>query len=142
MLETSNRPEQKAGMTYVGDRPSLTLPLRGPASLFTDPALLDFLRKEVEVESATVVTATAVPSNILFRLCTCFNSRVFGCSLSDFRFFAVPCPESRSEALRFVAEAGVEALPFLSVACSFFQLLERLARSIPTVSMSVDAKTL
>lgn len=56
--------------TYVGERPSLTVPLRETTELFVDPALLDFLRKVVEeaVASATVVTAAALPSNILFRL--------------------------------------------------------------------------
>lgn len=55
----------------------------------------------------------------------------------NFVLFTVPCPDSRSETLRLEAdlEAGAEdeALPFLSVACNFFQLLERLAVSIPRV---------
>lgn len=53
----------------------------------------------------------------------------------------MPSPDSRSEALRFEADLGadfeagveVEVLPFLSVACNFFQLLERLVVSIPRV---------
>lgn len=58
----------------------------------------------------------------------------------------MPCPESRSEALRFFAgdeiEVEVEVLPLLSVACSFFQLLERPFVSIPTYLISAKAKTL
>lgn len=65
----------------------------------------------------------------------CLISRVLGYSLSDFRFFTMPCPDSREDAFRFVAEVVFEALPFCSVACSFFQLLERLVRSIPKASM-------
>jgi len=54
----------------------------------------------------------------------------------------VPCPESRSEALRFFAdEVEVEELPLLSVACSFFQLLESPLVSIPNVLMPAKAKT-
>lgn len=60
--------EEKTCTTYVGERPSFTFPLRGPTSPFTEPALLDFLRRVVAVESETAVTATAAPSNILFRL--------------------------------------------------------------------------
>lgn len=71
---------------------------------------------------------------MFFRLSDALNGWFLVCSFSvDLCFFTVPCPESRSEALRFVPGV-VEVLAFFSVACNFFQLLERLVGSIPAVS--------
>lgn len=96
--------------------------------------VLGLLRKALDPESrSTESLAISVAPDILFRLVDGFNFRVFRFSLSvNLRFFAVPCPGSRSEALRLVAGVVAEAaFPFLSVACSFFQLLDKLVKSIP-----------
>lgn len=117
--------------------------MRDSVSDCTETPALDFLRKEGLIESASAVfTAISAPSDILFRLYGVIVSRVFVYSFPGFCFFTVPCPESRSEALRFFPGEEVEAEgAFLRVACSFFQLLERLFVSIPTVLMSAKAKT-
>lgn len=57
--------------------------------------------------------------------------RVLDWSFStNLRFFAETAPESRSAALRLTVDVPFAAALCLSVACSFFQLLERIDASI------------
>lgn len=71
------------------------------------------------------------PSNIFRFLDAVWEIRALDLSFSaNLRFFTEKSPESRSAALRLTVDVPFAAALCLSVACSFFQLLERAGASI------------
>ena len=71
------------------------------------------------------------PSNIFRFLDAVWEIRALDLSFSaNLRFFTEKSPESRSAALRLTVDVPFAAALCLSVACSFFQLLEKGVASI------------
>lgn len=117
--------------TYLGERPSFTFAFRDTVTVGADVAVLDLLRAAVGADSVAAALTVVDLSNIFRFLNVDWETRALDWSFStNFRFFTDPVPESRSAALRLTADVPVAAPLFLSVACSFFQLLERVVGSI------------
>lgn len=96
-----------------------------------DAAVLDRLRVVVAPSSVPAGVAVTGPSNIFRFLNVVWEIRVLDWSFStNLRFFTETSPESRSAALRLTVDVPFAAALCLSVACSFFQLLERVDASI------------
>ena len=121
-------------ITNLGERPSFTFAVRDTGTVGVDATVLDLRRTVVEPESVPSRPALADSSNILRFLKVLWEVRALDWSFStNLRFFTDTVAESRSAALRLTVDVLFTALPCLSVACSFFQLLERLVVSIPRV---------
>lgn len=119
-------------VAYLGERPSFTFAVRDTAgTVAADTTVLDLRRTVVEPESVPSGLALADPSNILRFLKVFGEARALDWSFStNLRFFTDPVAESRSAALRLTVDVPFTTLFCLSVACSFFQLLENFVASI------------
>lgn len=116
---------------YLGERPSFTFAFRDTVTVVADATVLDLLRSVVVLESAPAELALAGPSSILrFRDVAWVTRAWEGFLSTNFRFFTDPVPTSRSAALRLTVDVPAAGLLCLRVACSFFQLLERVVVSI------------
>lgn len=116
-------------MTNLGERPSFILAMGKSSFSGAVPTAAEFLR-EAESEAPQV----SPPSDILFFFVEwVWRSDFFVFGLSSlFLFFTAPFWDSRSEGLRFGAEAETLSF-FCNVPWSFFQLLERFFKSIPMI---------
>lgn len=110
--------------THVGERPSFSFPARELILGSAGTPALDFLR--VGEAGVLEAVASSVLSDILLRLRGSLSRVVVVLGFSVLRFFTVASP-SRSEDLRLID------VSFFKVACSFFQLLERLVLSMVTM---------
>lgn len=119
------------GDAYLGERPSFTFAFRDTVTVVADATVLDLLRSVVVPESAPAELVLAGPSSILrFRDVVWVTRAWEGFLSTNLRFFTDPVPTSRSAALRLTVDVPAAGLVCLRVACSFFQLLERVVVSI------------